>query len=415
MKYFLFLLLALIASVCSYTKLESLSSDDAINALKIIDLIENVNSTNEIVRLNKLLNEITGETYNISHRKQLYDIISDNTANIGIYSKISGLLSFKNFLLVCMVAVGVAFVISFMFNIVCLLGAYVGMLFYKIFLTKYSLYVQGLLLSFATLGYKVDQITNPYIQYLFIFDCMTPLFGCIIFYIVVLFVVADYFPAPKTKISIGYELAVDTFVGVIWTVAAIYHNNKIIGIVVIIMIFKSCGFLFGSSYFGYYTGFNKNDHSLLRCLLISIFLNAVMIFAKAEFITGDITAYLNIFDTGIYFWATLVGTIAMLIMSDEYYIKYKYETADDRALIFIMMQFIMVIYCLILIYLGNIFYITSYQGIGGTFLVLWALDIERTFLQKFKQGSTTIFLFIILVNLYLVKQYITFYPEYFII
>ena len=415
MKHIMFLLLVCIASVYTYTKLESLSSDEAIYALKIIDQIENVNDTGEMAQLNNLFNGITGEDYNISCRKQLYEIIANNAANIGIYSKIHGLLSFKNFLLVCMVAVGVAFVISFMFNIVCMLGAYVGMLFYKIFLTKYSLYAQGLLLSFVTLCFRVDQITNPYIKYLFIFDQMTPLFGAIVFYIVMLSMVTDYISTPKSKFNVKYVLATDIFVGTVWAAAAIHHNNKIIGIIVIIMIFKTCGFLFGSVYFGYYTGFNQNDGSLSNCALVSIVLNTIMIFVKAGFITGNVTAYLNIFDTGIYFWATLVGAVAMLVMSDEYYIKQKYDNADDRALIFIITQFMMVIYCLALIYLGNVFYITSYQGIGGTFLVLWALDIERTFLQKFKQGSTTIFLFIILVNLYCIKQYITWYPEYFII
>jgi hypothetical protein len=179
----------------------------------------------------------------------------------------------------------------------------------------------------------------------------------------------------------------------------------------VIYVFKTFGFMVGSTFMGYHTGFNGRN-TVIRCLLVSLFLNAFMLLIKTGFIEGKIVLATGPFETGIYFWATFVGLVAMLIQSDEHYLDYHQMYNIG---LFAVLQFSMAIYCLALMFLGSMLNIASYQNLGGTFMVLWGLDLERTILTKFKSGNRTIFLLIILANLYLLKQLITLYPEYFII
>ncbi|XWV26426.1 hypothetical protein QJ857_gp0643 [Tupanvirus soda lake] len=416
MKSIIFFLLIILTVSHAYTKLDKLSTNEALEALELVDKIEN--STSDLTNkqnIEEKFFKITGAKYDFFVRRQLYNVISLNNANQGVYSKLVGLISFQNVLLICMVVVGIAFMFSFLHDILFILGAYVGLILYKIFFTKESLYVQGFFISFVTLCFRFDQFENGYIKYFFIFDAQTPLFGCIIFYLVITFVYFDYFSDTHTNFRNQNKdsLFKDIIINFVWMTAAVYHSNKMIGILVIIMLFRMYGFMFGSNFIGYYAGFNRDSGTPQRCFVLSVVLNSIMIMSKIGFVTGNVVAYLNIFETGIYFWATLVGALAMLILSDEYYHKYTYGVQYNN-LFYLIMQLIMAIYCLALMFLGNIFYITFYQGIGGTFLVLWALDVERTFLEKFRRGSTTVLLFIILTNLYLIKQYVSRYPEYFI-
>lgn len=413
MKSFFFLLsLVILSTACG--KLEKFSTNDAISVLELMDKIEK--STNDTIRLPLVLKfeDLTGMSFSENVRQQLYIIINKNMEHNSIFSKMLGLISFREIILVCMVIVGIAFLISFMLDILFFFGPYVGYVLHDFFFTKKSLYIQGLGISFVTLYFKVDEIENKFLRYLFIFDWLTPLFGCLVFYIVMTFMYADY---TKTNFQFGQRtgadiLNKDIMVNIVWSFVAIYHRNWIVATLVIIMFFIIFGFTFGSTMFGYYSGFNNND-APQRCIWVSIILNAAMIMIKIGYITGAVAYHLSIFETGVFFWALFVGSVAFLIISDEYYLMDRYNRSYNLS-IYLVMQALMGFYCMTIIYLGNILYIIPYQGIGGTFFVLWLLNLERTFLMKFKRGSVTILLFIILTNLFSVKQLITWYPEYFI-
>jgi hypothetical protein len=207
---------------------------------------------------------------------------------------------------------------------------------------------------------------------------------------------------PKSHPEVGL------FITLVWFVVAIYHHNWIIGVFVVIMLFFTFGFLVGSFGMGYSTGFNDAE-AIFRCFVLSILMNLFMIGVRVDFITGNITKYSDIFETGVYSWGSLVGGVAMLILSDEYYTVY-YRKWNYGG--FFLMQVVAAAYYLGMLFFGNLLDISSYKSIFGTFLVLWGLDLERVVLEKFSKKSLTGALFIVLVNLWGLKQLIVTYPEY---
>lgn len=426
MRPFLLLLLCLVfcASVYGYTKIEKLSHQQALDALGFADHIDKETNAALKTEFMTKFRMITGNDYDFSLRDQLYTVLKKNADHTSFFMKMMGLVTFQNTLIVCMVLVAVAFVLSCARDLVMFLGAYLAYAIVQLILNKKCMYSIGIGVSLITMYFKPDEITNPWLRYLFIFDWITPLFGCILFGIMSFTIYADLhsghpsekylrvddYHAPRHG---GYGknnnfVGIGFFVTIAWSIVTIYHQNWLTGIAAVMMLFFTCGFLFGAMFGGYQAGFT-DDESVLRCLIVSIILNAFMVGVNCGFITGNITQYTKVFETGVYFWGTFVGSLAMLICSDEHYMSFKKR--DDFGS-FMMMQILSAVYYLGLMYLGNILNITSYKTIGGTFLVLWGLDLEWTVLRKMGTGHVTVALGIVLVNLYILKQLIGWYPEY---
>jgi len=381
-----------------------MSVDEALHTLQIMDHIANGNND---PALYTELKELTGLGYSPDIRDELYNIINQNMNKTSFFMKMVGLVSFQNTIIVGMVLVGVALIFSLANDLIVMLGAFAIYFLIRFVLNKNFFYTVGLSLSCITMYFKPDEIANPVIRALFIFDWLTPMFGCIIFGIITFMIYNDLVKMNNKKSDISYQLN-GIFVTICWGFVAIYHNNWLIGVMTIMRLFFTFGFLFGSSMMGYHAGFSTSN-SLSRCFGISLILNIIMLGVKTGFITGNITNYTDVFETGVYFWGSFVGSLSLLIMSDEFYLRYNNIFTTN---LFILMQSIMAVYCYALMYFGNVLYISSYRSIGGTFLVLWALDMEKTILQKMGNGYMTIILLIVLVNLYYIKQLITWYPEY---
>ncbi|QKF94045.1 hypothetical protein QKU48_gp0587 [Fadolivirus algeromassiliense] len=420
MRHILVFILLLCVSVYGYTKIEKLSTPQALKLLELMDKIEKTNDQT----LKNTFTELTDLQYDPSIRTQLYDVVAKNQNHTSFFMKMVGLVSFQNVILVCMVMVAIAFIFSLAKDIVLLLGAYVALLFVRLLLNKKFMYTTGIILSSVAMYFKPDEIENVYLRYLFIFDWLTPLFGCMIFGILSFMIYDDLVRDNESKSNHNYPgrhhggydkhnsyIGVGFFVTCIFTIVALYHQNWLVGVLTVMMLFFTFGFLFGAMFGGYYTGFT-DDNTTIRCLIVSLILNSFMIGLNNGFITGDIVGYTKVFDTGVFFWGSLVGSIAMLILSDEWYLIYRKQT--DVGL-FIIMQILMGIYCLTMMYFGNIMNIASYKSIGGTFLVLWGLDLEKTILKKIGTGHLTIALAIVLANLWYIKQLISWYPEYCIV
>ena len=90
-------------------------------------------------------------------------------------------------------------------------------------------------------------------------------------------------------------------------------------------------------------------------------------------------------------------------------------TKDSHVPHFILMQIFAGVSFLFGLYIGNVLHINIMLSIIGTFGVLWALDFEKSILSRFGNGSITISLLIIFLNLYALRYYILNYREYFII
>jgi hypothetical protein len=129
-----------------------------------------------------------------------------------------------------------------------------------------------------------------------------------------------------------------------------------------------------------------------------------MMAMKCGLITGSIVEHTQVFETGVFFWGSFVGCLSMLILSAGYL-----NDTDEHTL---LMQMLMCGHCLIMLYFGTILHISSYKSIGGTFFVLWCMNIERILFIRVKSFNKTILCGITLFNLYVIKQLISWYPEY---
>lgn len=75
----------------------------------------------------------------------------------------------------------------------------------------------------------------------------------------------------------------------------------------------------------------------------------------------------------------------------------------------------MFLICLACMYFGSMLEISSLKSLGGTYVVLWGLDVQRTIMSSFKDISLTPIFFLGFINLALLRYWIQNYPGYFII
>jgi len=398
----LFCLTFLALSFLAFASIDKLSLTDAVHALALSDEFEH--TQNETIKLE--YQALTGVNYSWDQRTQLLDIILQNSENKSFASKLAGLVTFQNVIVTAIVIIAVAFVVSVAHDLV---------------LNRYFLYTTGLILSGASMFLKPGQINNPYVDYLFILDLGTALFGCLLFGVIAFFIRFDLI-GDDSRHNYGRSSESNPFTGVSWVITLVwifvtaYQQNWLVGIVAVIALFAVCGFVVGSMFGGFYTGFDGHEN-MVRCLVLSVLLNAIMVGFQTGAITGPIAQYATVFETGVQFWGTLVGSIAMLILTDERYIPYSLYNKKDRSKFvayYVFMQTAMGLYCLATMYVGSILAVSSLKSIGGTFLVLLGLNVERTVLGKFKRGWLTASLFVYLITLGWVWYYSRMFPEYFI-
>ena len=422
MRLLLLILSVFCISAFGYTKIEKMSLDQATSTLQLMDEIDQTNNDTLKVKFK----ELTDQEYDKSLRKTVYEIIHKNANNTSFFMKVAGLVTFQNVIILCMIGVAIGFIVSLFKDIIFVLGA-IGVGFALMLLTlllnKKFMYSVSIFVSSVVMYFKPDEIHNVYLRYLFIFDWLTPLFGCIIFGITSFMIYDDLIrEGSRDNRSTGLRhggynnqnsyIGVGLFITWVWAIVASYHQNWLVGVATVMMLFFSFGFLFGPIFGGYAVGYD-NDESLIRCGLISLVLNAFMIGVKCGFITGPVLAYIKVFETGVYFWGSFVGCLAMLIQCDEWYISYRRRhSGADSSGYYMLMQMMMGAYCLTMMYVGSVLYISCFKSIGGTFLVLWSLDLEQTFLRKIGSGNITVALGVILANLWFLKQLISWYPEY---
>jgi hypothetical protein len=403
----LYLLLLLCCILCGvdakYSKIEQLSLKQSIDLLKIIDQLELINVTSiDCHTLCKNFTELTDKTCNKKTfqciKPLIYQIIHDNYKGESYFMKVYGLLTFRGLINIICVLATVGFIISAFKDLLLTYSAYMLTILYTIFLSDISIYIGGYSLSFATIYWKYSDLAHnglsEYTKY-FLFENYTCLFG------ITLFSAITQYLCRKSKMN---WLAI---ILPIWITVAIYHDNWFVATIAVIILFTLFGFCAGSFGYGYYAGFN-NEQSIEKCFIISVILDIVFLAYKFKYIDNELMKYFVIFETGILFCGTFVGSIAMLIMSSEYYWNYNTHS-------YFIMKIFECGYYLTLIYIGNVYHIQYFLSIGGTFLVLCGLDFESYILHKISTGSVTGLLLVIAINAYGLMKLLEQFPKYWLI
>ncbi len=360
---------------------------------------------------------MTGEEYNIttatSIMKNLRQLQEDHLNRKSWYSRMLGLITFSNILLLLITIVAVAFLFAFMGSILLFFAAVAAQIFYRIFLSRLSFYIYGAVLIYLTIGfnYTRDIVGTSWEKYYFL-DHYSVVFGSIILGIMTIDIFNTYFHELKNNTTVA--LGVLAF---LYAVISIAHDQWVISTLSVWMVYAAFGFFASPMPGGYVVGFNRNKQ-LQRCVIISWIIVSFYMAFKIGIIQTEYTRVLDLFENGCLFFGTFIGLLCMLIMSDEYYCQYylvkNYSSYNNFRNVYYFMQFIMLSSCLVCMFFGTVYSLSIVKGVSGTFIVLHLLDMEYHFLQKFKTGGLTGILFVLGVNLWAVRYYIMYYREYFI-
>ena len=356
-----------------------------------------------LIKLKEIINDNIDDDVKKLTGIKICDSMIDHITRKRWFDKMIALAKFRNVIMLLATFVGVAFCVSLSWDIITFLAIFSKHFIKRIItsllkiITNHNFVgVMGILMAIITVYCKECDF-----KYLNVFDKHRPLFGCIIHYLA-----THYWYEYQTIITSGnYSIMYSYFI-CFFAAAAMRHQNWVIGCLTIHLIYVEFGFVVITGWWGSYTGFGEYDNAI-KCLVISLILVGTFIMLeihKTEY------PYIKVFETGVYFWGTFIGCLAMLILSDYEFNIFYY---DHRM--WFMLQIPMFAICMSAMYFGYMLNKSSLKGIGGTFLVLWLLDIERLVLSMHENYTTTGILFLILVNLLGIYYYIKNHPKYFIL
>jgi hypothetical protein len=399
----LLLITFLICNIFSVTSTDvtKLSTHQSVELLKVIDQLETCKTNGNCLEFYNKYNEITGLNYDSSNvtsvKNSVYKTIEQNTTGKSWFSKMTGLITFKNIVLVLLVlaSLGLVYALADTLRIFSL----------GLFFSEPLVYLYGYILSLGGLSLRFDAVTDTWLENIFVFYHHTPLFFAIGFAVVNFMFLAWLCGQNRRRQESDVVMLAMILNLIVFTTSAIYHSNEIIGICAVMVVFYIFGFHFGAFGGGYYAGVDSK-YLLERLIVVSFMLNIIYN------IYGEST-WLSVFGTGIVFWATFVGCVSTLILCNgDYY--YGYSTRSIIGFL-VKVLFAIVVY-LGLIFVGNLLGIQSYRNIGGTFMAFTVMDLQRYLLvTKYNCQSNLLIMSIIVANLYTLVKLLTWYPEYFLL
>lgn len=148
-----------------------------------------------------------------------------------------------------------------------------------------------------------------------------------------------------------------------WAYIAILLKSKLIGLFAVIAFETFLGFSVLVLPLCYCIGF-RDKQVIPRAMMTSVFL-LLIYFPMASNV--ELGQYFQIFSKGIWYMATFVYFIGLLIVSSRYYLG-----PNDPS--YLAMQLLFLVSGLAAIYLSTILNIPELRGIGGTFFMLWIIE-----------------------------------------
>lgn len=377
-------------------KIKRLSPDNTTNLIICITTLKY--TSNE--ECQNIYRNMTGKEYDTENAesiiKELKQLQQDHINHKSWYSKMINLITFSNILLLLLTIVCVAFVFSFIHSFLLVFTEMLA----KIFLSKTSLYIYALVISYLTICIKYEDIANTKYAPYYILEYYTVVFGSIILMIFLLDLLKDLKPRLNFVI-----------LSIIYCFIAVYHNQSLIATLSVICLYSSLGFFLLNIPYGYSVGFDTKD-SLERSAAVSIIIVPFYMALKTGIIQTEYIHIIELFENGCLFFGTFIGLLSMLIIADKYYhYNYYYYTNPYD---YYFKQVIMIILYTTCIYFGLIFNLQTMKSLGGTFMVLHFLDMEYHYLSQFRTGNLTGSLFVLAANIWLIRHYILYYREYFI-
>jgi hypothetical protein len=185
----------------------------------------------------------------------------------------------------------------------------------------------------------------------------------------------------------------------IWTALAIVTHNGMVGFLAVAAFLSALGFSVVVMPLCYVIGFE--DKAAVPRATVAAFL--ILAAYVVMHLLGMRAPWADVFESGALFLGSFVGYLGLLILSSRWY-------AQKGAAHWIGLQILTITLGLLAIYLGSMLGLESLQKIGGTFLVLWA--IEKPF--EIKAGSMRVYAAIgmmLSVALFVFCSYVSVHPE----
>ncbi|CAH6419397.1 Hypothetical protein HVR_LOCUS602 [uncultured virus] len=409
--------------VGAYYKLSRLSPQDTVKALDLLDAEKH----DEFIILTNIHVENFNSTEVSGLRCSISETLLAHYNHQSWFMKVLGLFTFYNIVSVLAVCTFAVFIILLCKDIAFFVAIYVGTFIIQLLFSARMLEFGGVILSILFLCFKGPPCS--YVRYAFFFDEYTPFLGLLIFAGTSWYIGSEVLDALRNnkgtskkvknhheKYMRGGPISDEDAIAalmILWVVVGslvtVYHDHWILGVVTVLILFGRCGFFAKSFSGGYHVGFNSTQ-GLINCLVVAKILVPGYIFIRMNL--PDTYHVLRSFETGVVFWGPLVGLLCVLILSDWDYVK---REMNASAGAFLWLQCVMFIDCLCTMYFGTVLNIDCLKNIGGTYLVLWAMDLQRVMVSQFKNISLTPIFFLAFANLALLRYWIINFPEYFII
>ena len=425
--YIILVVVALVTTVfaaCSetypgaYEKISRLSPDNTVEAL---NLLEKGNHTDFLTLTRIDSSNLTMEEI-AAVKCSIQTALLAHFNHQSFFMKMLGLITFYNIVTVLAVCTFAIFIILLCKDIAFFVAFYVGSFIIKLLFSGRILKFSGMVLSVLLLCFKEAPCTWTRIA--FFFDEYTPLLGLFIFAGTSWYIETGILNTingnkkkytyrngsyPVVKISeedaMSYLMLLWLAVGI---TATIYHNHWMLGVVTSLVLFGRCGFFGKSVYGGYQVGF-ESSAGLVNCLITAVILVPGYIAIRIN--SPVLYETLKAFETGIMFWGSFIGLLSLLILSDWDYIRFHMKS---NVGVLMWLQTVMLTSCIATMFFGTVLEIDCLKNIGGTYLVFWALDVQRLMFRVFKDISLTPIFFILFADLAVLRYWIVNYPEYFI-
>jgi len=173
--------------------------------------------------------------------------------------------------------------------------------------------------------------------------------------------------------SVGYNLAIlkerprfEVFpwlLFMIWTPIAVFGHNNMVGFLSVAALLSALGFSIVVSPLCYMIGF-EDKAAVPRATGAALLILATYV---GMHVLGAHAPWTSVFEGGALFLGSFVGYLGLLIMSSRFY-------GNKGAGHWCGMQVLTFVLGILAIYIGSVFGLESLQKIGGTFLVLWAIE-----------------------------------------
>ena len=189
---------------------------------------------------------------------------------------------------------------------------------------------------------------------------------------------------------------------ILWSGVAIFSQNIAVAFLAIIALEAFWGFAVAVMPLTYFIGFRNRD-VVPRTMLVSLLLLVIYI---AAHITNNTLPYFEVFAPAVKYVASFVYFIGLLIVSSKWYFH-------KQTQIYWLMQGIAVISGLAALYTSYLWQIKELSGIGGTILVLYAIEkyIELPWSPKTIAWASLGLSLMLYACAWLIRNY----PQYFLI